>query len=222
MRSLPASRCSCPRSDGRAFAADARSAYLAGAAAQGVEDYELAIEQYKEALSLNPAYVEPMVGLAQSFLVLEEYDEASRFVGHGADIRQRTIRTWRSWKGGSASARETCRRPALFSPPCSRGSRTTWRRDSGMAEAEIADGRLKNALSQYAQTLKLAPESTRAVLSLAMLADETGDARAAGVYYELALRSHSSDPRVQLAAASWYAATGTSIRLKSTRRSPSR
>ncbi|HYW84142.1 MAG TPA: tetratricopeptide repeat protein, partial [Spirochaetia bacterium] len=64
----------------RIFAADARAAYLAGAAAQGSEDYELAIERYKDALSLNPAYLEPMVGLAQSFLLMEEYDEAYTFV----------------------------------------------------------------------------------------------------------------------------------------------
>jgi len=78
----------------------------------------------------------------------------------------------------------------------------------GMAEADIAEGRLKDALSRYAQTLKLAPESTRALLSLATLADETGDRQGAAAYYELALKSHSADPRVQLAVATWEAANG--------------
>ena len=60
-----------------AYGADARTAYLDGAAAQGREDFPLAVERYKEALSLNPAYLEPMIGLAESFFSLEEYDEAS-------------------------------------------------------------------------------------------------------------------------------------------------
>ena len=66
-----------------------------------------------------------------------------------------------------------------------------------MAEADIAEGRPKNALSQYAQTLKLAPESTRAILSLAMLADETGDrAKAGGL-----LRARAEEPLLRSAGA---------------------
>ncbi|MGO9310378.1 MAG: tetratricopeptide repeat protein, partial [Spirochaetia bacterium] len=55
---------------------------------------------------------------------------------------------------------------------------------------------------------KLAPESTRAILSLAMLSDESGDVDRAAAYYELALKNHSADPQVQLAAAAWYASRG--------------
>jgi tetratricopeptide (TPR) repeat protein len=192
----------------RLFAADARSAYLAGAAAQGVEDYELAIERYKEALSLNPAYLEPMVGLSQSFLLLEEYDEAARFAAkartydaHNPDLAVLEGRI-RIGQGNVPAAR------ALFNAVLARQPNNVEAR-LGIAEAEVAEGRPKNALAQYARTLTLAPESTRAVLSLAMLSQETGDEKNAAAYYELALRSHSSDPRVQLAAASWYATTGS-------------
>jgi tetratricopeptide (TPR) repeat protein len=192
----------------RLFAADARSAYLAGAAAQGVEDYELAIERYKEALSLNPAYLEPMMGLSQSFLLLEEYDEAARFavMARTYDAKNPDLAVLegriRIGQGNVPAAR------ALFTAVLARQPNNVEAR-LGIAEAEVAEGRLKNALSQYAQTLTLAPESTRAVLSLAMLSQETGDERKAADYYELALRSHSSDPLVQLAASSWYAATGS-------------
>jgi tetratricopeptide (TPR) repeat protein len=48
----------------------------------------------------------------------------------------------------------------------------------------------------------------RAILSLAILYDESGDLARAGSYYELALKSHSSDPQVELAAAAWYASRG--------------
>ena len=80
-----------------AYAADARNAYLDGVAAQGVEDYPLAVEKFKEALSLNPAYLEPMVGLAASFFQMEEYDEASTWISRAHARR-----------GTSSRIRQTC------------------------------------------------------------------------------------------------------------------
>jgi tetratricopeptide (TPR) repeat protein len=192
---------------GSLFAADARSAYLAGTAAQGREDYELAIEQYKAALALNSAYLEPMVGLAQSFLQLEEYDEAYRYVS-AARVYDRNNPDLAVLEGririGQGSVPEA---RALFNAVLVRQPNNVEAK-LGLAEADIADGNPKNALSQYIQTLRLAPESTAALLSLAMLSDEMGNAAAAGSYYEASLRSHASDPRVQLAAAGWYASRG--------------
>jgi len=192
---------------GRLFAADARSAYLAGAAAQGSEDYELAIERYKDALSLNPAYLEPMVGLAQSFLLMEEYDEAFTFVSR-ARIYDRNNPDLAVLEGRIRIGQgDTGRARALFTGVLATQPNNVEAR-LGLAEAEIAEGKTMNALALYGQTLQLAPESTKALLSLAMLSDETGDAGGAARYYELALKSHSSDPRVQLAAASWSASRG--------------
>jgi tetratricopeptide (TPR) repeat protein len=192
---------------GALSAADARSAFLAGATAQGSEDYELAIERYKAALSLNPAYLEPMVGLAQSFLLMEEYDEAYHFVTmartfdrNNPDLAVLEGRV-RIGQGDIAAAR------ALFTAVLGKQPNNVEAR-LGLAEAEIAEGKPKNALTLYGQTLQLAPESTKALLSLAMLSDETGDAAGAARYYELAVKSHSSDPRVQLAAGSWDASQG--------------
>jgi tetratricopeptide (TPR) repeat protein len=187
--------------------ADARGAYLAGVAAQGIEDFELAVEKYKEDLSFNPVYMEPLVGLAQAFLQLEEYDEALTFVTkartldrNNQDLAVLEGRV-RIGLGDVPSAR------ALFSQALTRQPNNVEAR-LGMAEASIAEGKPQNALTQYAQTLTLAPESTKALLSIAMLYDESGDQASAGAYYELALKSHASDPKVQLAAAIWYASTG--------------
>jgi len=191
-----------------AFGADARSAYLDGAAAEGREDFALAVEKYKEALSLNPAYLEPMVGLAESFFQMEEYDEASTYVAmartydrNNPDLAVLEGRI-RIGQGSVPAAR------ALFTAVLREQPNNVEAR-LGIAEAEIAEGRPQTALGQYAQTLKLAPESSRAILSLAMLSDESGDSVRAGSYYELALKSHSSDPQVQLAAATWYASRGS-------------
>ncbi len=189
------------------FAADARTAYLDGASAQGKEDFPLAVEKYKEALAINPAYLEPMVGLAESFFQMEEYDEAAAFVamartydGSNPDLAVLEGRI-RIGLGNIPAAR------ALFTEVLGRQPNNVEAR-LGMAEADVGEGKPKAALDRYAQTLKLAPESARALLSLAALSDESGNAVRAGAYYELALKSHSSDPMVQLAAASWYTGTG--------------
>ena len=189
------------------FAADARSAYLDGVAAQGSEDYPLAVEKYKEALSQNPSYLEPMVGLAQSFFQMEEYDEASTWISK-ARILDRDNPDLQVLEGririglGDVPAARALFSGVLQAQPNNVEARL------GTAEADVAEGKPQTALSQYLQTLKLAPESTRAILSLAMLSNESGQSDKAGAYYELALRSHASDPNVQLASAAWYASRG--------------
>jgi tetratricopeptide (TPR) repeat protein len=187
--------------------ADARSSYLAGVTASGVEDYELAIERYKEAIALNPAYLEPMIGLAEAFFQLEEYDEAFKFVTQARTFDRNNpdlaVLEGRIHIGqGDVPTARGLFTQVLQTQPNNVEARL------GLAESEIAEGKPKNALTQYQQTLRLAPESTSAILSLATLYDEMGDRANAGSYYELALKSHSSDPRVQLASATWYAATG--------------
>lgn len=193
---------------GTAFGADARAVYLDGASAEGREDFALAVEKYKEALSINPAYLEPMVGLAESFFRMEEYDEASTWVAMARTYDRNNpdiaVLQGRILIGqGDVQGARSLFTDVLQSQPNNVEARL------GIAEADIAEGRSQTAIGRYAQTLKLAPESTRAILSLAMLYDESGDPAKAGSYYELAVKSHSSDPQVQLAAAAWSARNGS-------------
>ena len=189
------------------FAADARPLFQAGARAQAEGNYHLAVEKYTAALAANPAYLEAMTGLTECFFLLEEYDEALRWVTEalrfdrgspGLLVLQGRVLIG---LGKPAEARK------LFSLVLTQRPNDLEAR-FGQAEAEVAEGRTRNALSQYSQTLRLAPESRKALLSLAMLSASLGDAAAASRYYELALRSHSTDPSVQLAAAEWEAGQG--------------
>ncbi|HTP60279.1 MAG TPA: tetratricopeptide repeat protein [Spirochaetia bacterium] len=190
-----------------AFPQDARSAYQDGLRAQATEDYALAVEKFKEALTDNPSYGEPMVGLAQAFLAMAEYDEAYKYVAmalvgdrNNPDLAVLEGRI-KIGQGDTTGARSLFN-SVLADQPNNAEARM------GLAEADIADGRLRTALSGYAQIVKLAPESTPAILSLAQLSDELGDQASTARYYDLALKSHSSDPRVQLAAARWFERTG--------------
>jgi tetratricopeptide (TPR) repeat protein len=179
----------------------------AGSAAQSAGNFHLAVEKYKAALAVNPSYSAPMVGLAESFFLLEEYDEAARWVAdarrldrESADLMVLEGRI-RIGAGDVPGAR------ALFTDVLSRQPNNLEAR-FGMAEAEVAEGRARNALSLYGQALRLAPESVKALLSLAVLSDETGDAASADRYLDMALRAHSDDPQVQLAAGRHLALAG--------------
>jgi tetratricopeptide (TPR) repeat protein len=189
------------------FAADARPLFQEGARAQAEGDYHLAVEKYTDALADNPAYLEAMKGLAECFFLLEEYDEALRWVTEALKLDRASpgllVLQGRVLigMGKPAEARK------LFSLVLSQRPNDLEAR-FGQAEAEVAEGRTRTALSQYSQTLRLAPESRKALLSLAMLSASLGDAPAASRYYELALRSHSTDPSVQLSAAEWEAGQG--------------
>ena len=189
------------------FAQDARASYQEGLRAQATEDYALAVEKFKEALSANPSYVEPMAGLAQAFLAMGEYDEAYKYVAM-ARVNDRNNPDLAVLEGRIRVGQDdTAAARSLFNAVLADQPNNAEAR-MGLSEADIADGRMRTALLGYTQSLKLAPESTRAILSLAQLSDELGDFANAAKYYELALKSHSSDPHVQLAAARWYARTG--------------
>ena len=153
-----------------AFPQDARSAYQDGLRAQATEDYALAVEKFKEALTDNPSYGEPMVGLAQAFLAMAEYDEAYKYVAmalvgdrNNPDLAVLEGRI-KIGQGDTTGARSLFN-SVLADQPNNAEARM------GLAEADIADGRLRTALSGYAQIVKLAPESTPAILSLAQLSD---------------------------------------------------
>jgi tetratricopeptide (TPR) repeat protein len=187
--------------------AEPRALYLAGTRAQAEENYILAIESYRGALAENPAYLEPMTGLAESFVLLEEYDEALRWVEQAlrldrvnTDLAVLKARILIGLER-APEARE------LVSGVLARLPNDVEAR-LALAECDIAEGKRRTALTLYSQTLKLAPESRKALLSLAMLSESLGDGAAAARYYETALRSHSADPGVQLAAASWEAGRG--------------
>jgi tetratricopeptide (TPR) repeat protein len=189
-------------------AQDAIGLYRAGSEAQAAENYLQAIENYKTSLDLNPSYLAPMLGLTECFFLLEEYDEASRWAAlaekydRGDPNLQVLEGRIRIGQGDISGAR------SLFQGVLSRQPNNIEAR-FGMAEANVAEGRIQEALSQYGQTLAIAPESIKALLSLAVLSDAAGDQASAARYFDLALRGHADDPQVELAAGKWYAEQGS-------------
>ncbi len=191
----------------RIDAADARSLYQLARRAQDSEDWAAAIERYRAALTANPAYLEATVGLAETLLAIEEYEEALRWA-----VRARTLDTRnpdlavlegriRLGAGAGDDAR------AIFTSVLSTQPNNLEAR-FGLAEADVAEGRARSALERYGAALAIAPQSRRGLLSLAILSESQGDAAAADRAIENALRSHAGDVAVQLAASDLYGGRG--------------
>lgn len=179
---------------------DARELYNTGRQLQKNGNVHGAIEKYRASLSLNADYVEPMQGLAECFYLIGEYEEALRYVRLASkyDRNNNAIYTLegriRIGLGEIEYAR-TLFTDVLDSEP------NNLEAQFGLAELDIAQGKLRNAATRYVETLKVSPASRKALISLAILYDELGESEIAQRYLELALQYHSDNPHVHYIAA---------------------
>jgi tetratricopeptide (TPR) repeat protein len=157
------------------------------------------VELYRAALIENPAYDEPLIGLAESFFALEEYEEALEYLKQ-AQAYDRGNLDLIVLEGRIAIAlNQTAAARSLFESVLEKQPNNLEAR-FGLAELDIAQGRTRNASRRYIETLKIRPESQKALLSLVLLSEAQGDLPAARAYLELALKYHNYDPRVHYAA----------------------
>ncbi len=186
---------------------NARYIYEQGRQAQLQDNIPLAVEQYRAALNVNPNYFEPIVGLAESFFSLEEYEEALVYLHRARKLDQYNLDLL-NLEGriqiamhNPALAKELFRQVLAIEP-------NNLEARFGLAEIDIALGREGNAAQRYIDSLKIAPDNSKALLSLALLHESNGESEAAGRYMELALKYHSNDPRVHYTAGRFYMNTG--------------
>ena len=178
---------------------DPKVLYQRGRAEQSRSNLLGAVELYRAALIENPAYDKPLVGLAESFFALEEYEEALEYLKE-AQKYDRTNLDLIVLEGRIAIAmNQPARARSLFESVLDREPNNLEAR-FGLAELDIAQGRTRNASRRYIETLKIRPESQKALLSLVLLSEAQGDRAAAETYLELALKYHNYDPRVHYAA----------------------
>ncbi len=182
--------------------------YTAGKTAQEDENYYLAIEKYKSALSLNPYYLNAMKGLAQCFYYLNEYRESLRYITMGKKYNKNDLELLtlegRVWivLGDLKKAQD------LFNSVLSRQPNNI-EAIAGMALLEIAGGRTSFALHQFEEALRVSPSHRQALLALVIINQELGNYKAAERYLELALRHHSNDALVHFVAGKYYYKQGS-------------
>ena len=157
-----------------------------GEEAQNVGDYYSAIEYYKTAIDLNPAYLSPLRGISESYFILGEYSEALRYVTEALRFASSDLELV-NLEGrillGLGQIEEAHARFALVLSKEPNNINAQF----GMAEREIAEGKIQNAAARYREALRISPENRRALLSLVLLYDEIGNENAANYYIMQAL-----------------------------------
>lgn len=184
----------------KTFAEDAPTLYQKGREAQTASATLQAIELYRAALRVNPDYSQPMIGLAECFFALEEYEEALQYVLQAEKFEQGNLELWLLEGRIRIGLNQLDQARALFQKVLGQETNNLDAR-FGLAELDLARGQRGNASQKYLQALRIKPDSSQALLALALLRQSEGNRSEADRYLELAMRLHSDDPRVLYSAA---------------------
>ena len=176
-----------------------RALYRQGLDAQLEDDPERAVELYRGALSLNPDYLEPRIGLAEVFFGLEEYEEALAYVQQARryDARSTDLQILEGRISIGLGRWEPARN--LLDGILAREPNNLEARFA-LAQLDLVTGKRQTAASRYLEALRVNPESRTALLSLVLLREEEGSLVEAARYLELALRGNAGDPEVHRVA----------------------
>jgi tetratricopeptide (TPR) repeat protein len=194
--------------------ADPLLLYRRGRTEQARSNLLAAVELYRAALEQNPNYHQPLIGLAESFFALEEYEEALEYLKQAQKYDRGNLDLVVLEGRIAIALNEPERARRLFESVLEAEPNNLEAR-FGLAELDIAQGRTRNASRRYIETLKIRPESQKALLSLVLLSEEQGDREAAEAYLELALRFHNDEPRVHYAAGRFSVEEGSLERAES-------
>lgn len=164
------------------------------------DDYWGAVDQYRQALKVNPRYLDAFQGLAESFFALGEYDEAGLQIQEALKLGKLSASV-NNLQGrillGQMKLEEALAvfQGVLTREPKNQGAQF------GLAEYQVMKGRLELATSQFEVLRRGDPASLRALLSLMYVASARGDRTTFDRVSSDALRQYSSDPRVHFAIA---------------------
>ncbi|MBN2508852.1 MAG: tetratricopeptide repeat protein [Spirochaetales bacterium] len=178
-----------------------------GEAAQGAGNYYRAIEWYRSALTANPHYFDALQGMGEAFFGLGEYADALLFIDKGLNLDAGN-HYLRSLKGraliglGRFVDAEAEFNTVLSEVPNQIDARF------GLAELDVAHGKVKNAIYRFEDALKKLPDNRRALLSLVLLYDALDESEVSEDYIKAALRYHPAEASVRYIAGRHYVELG--------------
>jgi tetratricopeptide (TPR) repeat protein len=180
-----------------------RELYDDARSAQQNEQYYRAIELYRTILEEAPNYIDPIIGLADTYFYLEEYDEALQWVQQAKRYNQNDphiiILEGRIHIAlGNYDQAEDRFQQVLEREPYNIAAQF------GLAELNIVLGKTEYATNRYLEALNYSPLNKRALLSLMLVYDARGNRRQAEEYIRTALHHYSHDPQVHYFAAKHY------------------
>lgn len=161
------------------------------------------IDNFKESVSRNPNYVDPIFGLAKAYFRLEEYEQALSYVRRARLLAKENYDIaaleGRIYTGlGNYEEAESLFQSLLQRQPFNREL------IFGLAELHVAMGNIENALNNYRRALASDPYNRRGLLSAALLYAAQNKVSAAGELIQTAVDSYPEDSRVHAIAAEYY------------------
>jgi len=184
--------------------ADARAHFLKGTQSLIEENPYQAVEAFRAALHLNPAYADARLGMAEALFRLGEYEEAAGeiesarpYVANSRNLKLlegRVLTALTRYDEAIAIYRELL----VFRPHDSEAHR-------GLAEIYTITGQWELADEVFARSLQYSPGDRRVLLQLAALYDETRQKKLADAAILEALRLFPNNFNVRLQAAEHFA-----------------
>ncbi len=177
--------------------------YMMGKQSESAGNFYKAVEMYKSALILNGKYFDAVVGLAHAYYGLDEFNEALKYVldaetldSQNTDLMNLKGRIYLNL-GDLSEAKN------IFSKILDKEENNI-DAEFGLAELDIASGRVLTAENRYRDVLLVSPESRKALLALVLINDSLGDTDSAEKYLKQALQFYADNPFVRFTAAKHY------------------
>ena len=136
------------------FCEDALSLYQKGRESQIGASTLQAIELYRASLRANPNYVQPMIGLAECFFALEEYEEALEYVRAAEKLAQGNLDLLLLEGRIRIGLNQLDQARALFQRVLQQ-ERNNLEARFGLAELDLARGQRGNAGQKYLEACLL-------------------------------------------------------------------
>ena len=183
---------------------NARSFYREGRSALSEDDPYRAVDSFRSALRLNPAYADARLGMAEALFLLTEYDEAARELDearpYAPDRRDLVLLEARilTALGRYDDAVIIYKRLLSTRPHDSDANR-------GLAEIYAIIGQRELADDAFERSLRYSPGDRRVLLQLVLLHDEAREKAPADAALQEALRLFPDNLSVRIQAAEHYA-----------------
>ncbi len=166
------------------------------------DDYYAAIEAFGGAIQVNSQDLRSLVGMAEAYYWLGEYDQAQKLASRALSLSRRdpevlTLSGRISIGLGDLEAGRDYFSSALVIQPNSVDA------EIGLAELSLAEGRNLDAMLSLERALRIRPEHRKALLSLVLVHEQSGDLETAERYLELALETHGNAPETHILAAEY-------------------
>jgi tetratricopeptide (TPR) repeat protein len=166
-------------------------------------DIYRAIDTFKEALSVNERYVEPVHGLAKIYFRLGEYEVANRYIQTARTLDRENTEIaaleGRIYTGlGRFEDAERVFERILNEEP------NNLEAQFGKAELQVARGNAREALDTYLQALQAHPRNKRGLLSAALLYDNLDQPADAERLIRTAVQYYPNDTATHTIAARYY------------------